>query len=303
VVNQGGSGILTSVAAPGTEVGRGAQLYAVANHPVRLLLGGTPAYRDFTATMADGPDVGELNENLVALGMDPDHRIVAGDHFGRATAAAIRRWQASWGLPPAQRTGTLPLGQVTFQPVALRVGQVRPTVGSSIGPNTVVLTATSTSQVVTVQLSSDRRSLVHQGDAVTVSLPTGPPLAGRITTIGAPSAQGGSTGDGNNPGGTTAPGQPGQTTVPVTIGLDGPVPGPVGDQTTVQVGITTGSHAGVLMVPVAALLARPGSGYEVRLVPGGAIPVQPGLFDETTGMVEVSGLQLTAGQQVEVPAS
>jgi hypothetical protein len=258
--------------------------------------------------MTDGPDVRELNANLVALGMDPDHRITVGDHFSPATTAAIRRWQASWGLPPARRTGILPLGQVAFQPVALRISQVRPTVGTSVGPNTVVLTATSTNQVVTVQLSSDRRATVHEGDAVTVSLATGQRLPGTITSIGPSSAQNGSAGGnggnpGGNPGGGAATGQPGPITAPITIGLGGPVPGPPDDQTTVQVGITTGTHADVLMVPVTALLARPGSGYQVRLVPGDDVPVQPGLFDEAAGMVEVSGPQLAAGQQVEVPVS
>jgi hypothetical protein len=56
----------------------------------------------------------------------------------------------------------------------------------------------------------------------------------------------------------------------------------------------------VLLVPVAALLAKPGGGYQVRLASGAFVPVQPGLFDETAGLVEVTGVHL--GDQVEVPA-
>jgi hypothetical protein len=54
-------------------------------------------------------------------------------------------------------------------------------------------------------------------------------------------------------------------------------------------------------VPVTALLARPGGGYQVRLASGGYVPVTPGLFDSTQGTVEVTG-DLTVGQQVQVPA-
>jgi hypothetical protein len=39
----------------------------------------------------------------------------------------------------------------------------------------------------------------------------------------------------------------------------------------------------------------------VQLADGAYAPVQPGLFDDSTGMVEISGL--TLGQRVEVPAS
>jgi hypothetical protein len=52
---------------------------------------------------------------------------------------------------------------------------------------------------------------------------------------------------------------------------------------------------------VTALLARPGGGYQVRLADGRYVPVEPGLFDDTTGMVEVTGL--AGGQRVEVPAT
>jgi hypothetical protein len=41
----------------------------------------------------------------------------------------------------------------------------------------------------------------------------------------------------------------------------------------------------------------------VRLAGGGFLQVQPGLFDDATGMVEVAGAGLDVGQQVEVPAS
>jgi multidrug efflux pump subunit AcrA (membrane-fusion protein) len=62
----------------------------------------------------------------------------------------------------------------------------------------------------------------------------------------------------------------------------------------------------VLAVPVTALLARSPGGYEVEVIgAGGArryVPVTPGLFDDNSGLVQVTG-NLTPGQRVVVASS
>ena len=71
------------------------------------------------------------------------------------------------------------------------------------------------------------------------------------------------------------------------------------------VAITTGSVTNALVVPVDALLARPGGGYAVEVTgPGGhhLVAVSVGLFDDAAGLVQVSGTGLAAGQHVVVPA-
>jgi hypothetical protein len=76
------------------------------------------------------------------------------------------------------------------------------------------------------------------------------------------------------------------------------------DQAPVQVSIIQQRDRGVLAVPVTALLAEPGGGYAVR-VTGPAhqlIPVTTGVFDGSTGLVEVAGRGLTEGLSVEVAA-
>ena len=59
-------------------------------------------------------------------------------------------------------------------------------------------------------------------------------------------------------------------------------------------------------VPVGALLAQSSGGYVVEVVGAGGtrryVPVRPGLFDDASGLVQVSGA-LTPGQRVVVPAS
>jgi peptidoglycan hydrolase-like protein with peptidoglycan-binding domain len=310
VVNQRPPGILTWVPDPGTAVVRGADLYSVAGTSVVLLYGTTPAYRDFAEGMSDGQDVLELEQNLVALGMDPNQTIVVDEHFSPATAAAIRRWQAARGLPIAQRSGTIPLGQVVFLPDAVRIDHVTATVGASLSPSAPILTGTSTTHVVTAALTTDRQNLVHVNDQVVVTLPRLAPITGTVTGIGRVASGGAGTGgSGSGSGsGSGAGGGPaaGPATVPVTIALQLPPSSGDLDQAPVQVSITTAQHRGVLMVPVTALLAKVGGGYQVRVLqPGNTylVDVQPGLYDDTAGTVEVAGAGMGEGMPVEVPTS
>jgi multidrug efflux pump subunit AcrA (membrane-fusion protein) len=77
------------------------------------------------------------------------------------------------------------------------------------------------------------------------------------------------------------------------------------DQAPVNVTITTGAVTNALVVPVAALRAQTGGGYAVEVVGAGGVrrlvSVSLGLFDDADGMVQVSGTDLAAGQQVVVP--
>jgi hypothetical protein len=74
------------------------------------------------------------------------------------------------------------------------------------------------------------------------------------------------------------------------------------DQAPVAVLLTAASKPNVLKVPIVALLPRAGGGYQVRLADGTFVEVKPGLFDEVSGQVEVTG-NLTVGQLVRVPVS
>jgi peptidoglycan hydrolase-like protein with peptidoglycan-binding domain len=297
VVNQLPGGVVTAVPAPGKAVVRGADLYAVAGRPAVLLYGITPAYRDFAAGMTDGPDVDELERNLVALGMDPGHAMTVDRHFSAATATAIRRWQTARGLPVALRTGRLALGQVVFLPGAIRVGQVQAAAGGMAGPGQPVLIGTRTRRVVRVALGADRQALVHRGDPVQVTVPgLAAPVTGTVRDIGAVATPPASEGSG----------PPGPATVPLTVTVRLPAGTPALDQAPVQVAVTTAERNHVLLVPVTALLAGPAGGYRIAVVDGAGrrlLPVRPGLFDDAAGSVEVAGDGLTEGALVEVPIS
>jgi hypothetical protein len=81
------------------------------------------------------------------------------------------------------------------------------------------------------------------------------------------------------------------------------------DRAPVQVGITTATVRGALVVPVSALLAQSGGRYSVEVVGAGAgagnhlVPVSLGMFDDAKGLVQVTGSGLAAGQKVVVPGT
>jgi hypothetical protein len=279
-------GILTSVNTPGSVVSRGGALFSVSGTAARLLYGAVPAYREFGYGMPDGADVRQLEQNLTELGY---HAGTVDDHFTAATAWAIQCWQQAQGLPAAQRTGRLRLGEVVFLPGPVRVGRDAASAGDSVGPGALVLSGTSTTHVVTAPVNTDQRYLVRAGDQVQVTLPGSQAVPGTILRIG---------------GVATTPQDGGTPTVPVTVSVQLPRDAGDLDQAPAQVTITVETHRGVLQVPVTALLAKVGGGYQVRVVTGGRtrlVDVQPGLYDDASGNIEVSGPGLTEGMTVEVP--
>ncbi len=302
----GGGGVYTSLPQPGQIIKQGQSLYSVSNQPVPLLYGSIPAYRAFTAGMSDGPDVGQLNRALIALGYGAG--LTQSDHFSSATAVAIQRLQHAIGV---SATGELSLGQVYFEPGPIQIASVSPSLGAPTqGPGSTVLTATSLTLIVTVELDVSQEYLVKPGDAVTVVLPDGvTTVGGRIETVGSvatcPGGGGAGTGaSGSSPCESGGSGNVSTPTVTVTISLDSTPPGAAYDQAPVNVNITTQTVDNVLAVPVNALLALQGGGYGVDVVTARTshlAGVTTGLYSDT--LVQVSGSGITAGTLVEVPAS
>jgi len=313
VINQA-QGTYTELPAAGQVVYQGHVLYRVNNSPVVLLYGSTPAYRSLSAG-ATGPDVAELNADLVALGyansgqLDPRSAV-----FGSATTAALQKLQAALGVT---RTGTLALGQAVFEPTALRLTwvSVPPGVGAHTGQT--VMQATSTARQVQLALDASQQTDVAVGDTVTVTLPNNDTTPGVVSSVGAvatcpPSS--GSAGSGSDPAApgtdTCSSGSSGSAATPtINVGVTPSEPAATGtwDQAPVQVGITTDRVRGALTVPVTALLAQSGGSYAVEVAGPGAsrrlVPVSLGLFDDADGVVQVTGSRLAAGQEVVVPST
>jgi len=283
-----GSGTLTSLPSAGQVIRQGQAVYRVDNgSPVVLLYGIVPAWRTLNEGVT-GADVSQLNHDLVALGDASRSSISAAgwNYFSWETASGVQELEERLGVtyPP----GSLSLGQVVFEPAALRVAAVTASLGGpAAGP---VLTATSDRHVVTIPLDASQQNEVKKGDNVTVTLPDGTITAGVISVVGKVA---------------TTSGPNATTTIPVEVKLTDPGAAGHLDQAPVTVNITTARVRNVLAVPVTALLARSPSGYVVEEVgPRGTrryVPVRPGIFDETSGLVQVTGA-LVAGQRVVVAA-
>jgi Putative peptidoglycan binding domain len=285
VAGQGG-GTVTGLPPAGRVIRQGQVLYRVDNGtPVFLLYGTVPAWRALSEGLT-GADVAQLNRDLVALGYAAGAQLgpaSGGDYFSAETAYALEKLQAHLGLTV---TGTLPAGQAVFLPSALQVTTVNASLGSPASGT--VLTATSTTPVVTIALNAAQQTEVHDGDHVTITLPDGRTTPGVVTSVAAVASGSGSS-----------------ATVTVQLTLSDPKAAAGLDQAPVEVAITTGSVAGVLVVPVDALLARASGGYAVEMTgPRGhhLVAVTPGLFDDAAGLVQVTGTGLAAGQHIVVPA-
>jgi peptidoglycan hydrolase-like protein with peptidoglycan-binding domain len=297
------AGTLTLAPGIGQVVRQGQVLYEVDGTPVILMYGRRPVWRALELGMTDGPDVAQLQADLKALGYGPD--LTVSRQFSWATYWAICRWQAAAGLPV---TGAVPLGQVAFLPMAVRVASQGAQLGASVQPGSTVETDTSDQRAVIVELPPADLPTTRVGDRVMVLLPDGhTQRQGRITAIGATATTSGSSSYASGSGGSSGSGSGGtgsQPTAQVTISMNGPIQGFI-DQAQVQVFITDQEHRNVLAVPIVSLRALPGGQYRVVVVSGRRtrnVPVTAGLFDDIAGLAEVSGPGLAAGQQVEVPS-
>jgi hypothetical protein len=286
-----GGGTLTWLPSAGQVIRQGQVLYRTGNgSPVVLLYGSVPDWRALDEGGA-GQDVTQLNRDLVDLGYAGRADIAAAgwDYYSWETASAVQRLEERLG--PASPPGSLSLGQVVFEPEALRVSQVAGSLGGpASGP---VLAATSDRQVVTIPLDASQQNEVQAGDQVTVTLPDGTTTPGVISSVGTVA--------------TTTSGQQGPTTtIPVQVTLTDRGAAGTLDQAPVTVNITTATAKNVLVVPVDALLAQSSERYVVEVVgPRNTrrwVPVTPGIFDDADGLVQVTGA-LTPGQRVVVPAS
>jgi hypothetical protein len=280
-------GTITSLPTVGQVVSQGQALYEVNATPVVLLYGSTPAYRSLSAGMT-GADVAQLNADLVALGYATSSQLdPTSDVFSSATATALKKLQGDLGVA---KTGILALGDAVFLPSGIRVTAVSATLGMSAGG--AILTASSTTRVVTVALSALQQSKVKVGDAVTITLPDNRTTPGVVKSVGSVA---------------TTPSSGGTPTVNVEVAPTDP--GATGslDQAPVQVSIVTATAKDALVVPVNALLALAGGGYAIETIDAhGAhhlLPVTLGLFDDAAGLVQVSGPGVAAGERVVVPST
>ena len=306
VVNQI-AGTYTWLPAAGRRIRAGRALFRVDNLPVVLMRGGTPAWRPFALGMTVGPDVRELQANLIALGYAAGLLSAPTGQFDLSTLYAVERWQLANGYAV---TGEIALGQVVFLPSAIRAGAQDVAPGEAATPGQQPYPATTDQRTVTVPLNPDLPT-VRSGEAVSIVLPSNATTPGTAVAIGpAPAAppSGSSSGSGSSGNSGSADASAGSTTPSaaatdmLTVRPDRPGATGTGDGVAVQVSLPTQSVSGVLAVPVTALLALSGGGYGVEIVTASGadrlVGVQTGIF--AGGQVAIRGPGIAPGIKVVV---
>jgi peptidoglycan hydrolase-like protein with peptidoglycan-binding domain len=280
-------GIYTELPVVGDKVACGDVFYRVDDHPVVLLCGTVPAYRDLDSG-DEGKDVRQLNRNLHTLGYDADPD---DNRFTWKTEEALEQLEDDKGF---DETGALDLDEAVFLPKSARIAKVTGELGGSASPGAQVAQATSDTLEVRVDLDPSQQGVVKVGDLARITLPGNTMAKGKVNRLGRVAQV--PSGQDNNVGAAT---------IPAYISLDKPRQASGLDKAPVQVDITTEGVESALSVPVTALVGKSGGGFAVEVVrdggPGELVAVELGLFDTANGRVEVEG-DLREGDQVVVPS-
>ncbi|MFG1621216.1 peptidoglycan-binding protein [Kribbella sp. NPDC049227] len=277
------AGTITGLPDSGQELRRGQTVYSLDNKPTTLLYGALPAYRRL-ASGSEGPDVLQLEQNLSAMGYTG---FTVDDEYTDATAEAVENWQEDRGL---DETGVVELGSVLFAPSRIRVDSVQAQEGTPIGPSQTVLTYTGTTKAVTVRLDASDQRLAKQDAKVSVTLPDGATVPGRVekvSTVIIPAE--------------SADKDP-ETKIEVIVAIDNQKAVAAWSLAAVDVIFTASERKNVLTVPVSALVALREGGFGVEVTDGKSSnyqPVRTGLF--AGGQVEISGAGIKAGTVVGIP--
>jgi hypothetical protein len=267
-----GPGVLTALPAIGTKIGRGKALYRVNDQPVVVLYGGTPLFRPIDKPGLTGREVLELRHNLTALGYRSSG---VADISDVSLLAALKRWQKDLDLPAP---GVLQPGQAVVLGGPGRVSAITAQLGDPA--DEPLLSVASTTKVVSVPMSPADASPLHTGLAVSITLPDGKVVPGKITALSQTVSDSADQGDPPKMNVFVTPNKS------VTAFNSAPV----------QVRFTTVARKGVLAVPVGALVALREGGYAVQRPDGSLIAATTGLF--AGGMVQVSGPGLADGTTV-----
>jgi peptidoglycan hydrolase-like protein with peptidoglycan-binding domain len=279
----GRDGILTRMPSAGAVVRRGDVVAEIDGVATRLLLGDRPAWRRLAVGCPSGPDIGQLNDNLAALGYAERDELPS-ELFDWRTRQAVYRWQDDLGL---RQTGAVELGDVMFLPYGIRIGTAEAQRGTRVSAGQILANATRRKRVVTVDLDAARRGSLSEDSPVVVVLPDRTRVDATVRSIGRV---------------VSAPAVPDDTpNVKVEIEL---VEGAAGEleAAPVIVIIERVLAEDALTVPVGALMALAEGGYAVERVAAGGteqVAVEPGQFAD--GLVEISG-DIAEGDQVVVPS-
>jgi len=278
-VTASSNGTVTSLPTEGSLVAQGETLYEIDNSSVILLYGKKPAWRPLSIENSKGPDIRQLEENLVALGYAKG-AVTVDETFTTATAEAVKRLQSAVGH---SQTGTIDIGRFVFLSGPQRIGAHLAQIGDRVRTGAPVIALTSNNREVVVRAPALEQKLFTIGEEVLISLPASGTITGTISSVGQIVI------------GTT-PGQgeeSGRSYIEVHVDLANQSATGDLDQVPVTVKVEKERAEKVLAVPVQAVFAADQGGFAVEVAPGGNIkkavpvPVETGLYGG--GWVQVTG--------------
>ena len=285
-----GDGVLTDVAAIGTEVVDGLVLYAVGGRPGGAGVDAESAPvvtfdRVITGGVDPGADVALLEAFLVGIGFDAGGTLVVDRNVDVATLIAVQDWQLSLGFEPDE-VPVVQVGDLVVVRGERDVASVEQPGGATVADG-VVLTVARGAQVISGELPVADLDLLTVGLDVEVELPDGTVVPGVVVEVGDIARQ--------------SSGQGAVAVVDYRIAVDTSATDTVLVSAPVTVVVLEEAVRGVVAIPVNALVALAEGGYAIELPASPVnrlVQVELGAFAD--GWVEVTNGAVEPGELVVV---
>lgn len=149
-------GTVTSNADVGDLVELGDILAEIDGNPVVALYGSVPQFRELEVNTEDGADIRQLEENLVALGFDPDGTVTVDENYTVYTGEMVERWETDLGLEEPDTI--VAAGQIAFIAGPSEIA-TRTAVGSQVTPGQSLATTVTLAESGFLTLTADVASI------------------------------------------------------------------------------------------------------------------------------------------------
>lgn len=267
----------------------GDTLFEVNSYPVVLLRGERPMYRPYTRFMEDGPDVQQLEQALLDMGIPGAENTTIDENFTIATENLVEEWQNRLGV---EETGEIAMGFIVFIEESFRISSVNAIVGQPVAAQAAAFTTTGQHQQIVSNIDPGDAEIVNQLDRVEVELPDGRLTPGIVSEVARVATR------------LTNPqtGAAGDPTIEVIILLLDDEASSRFDAAPVTWTITKEVTPDALVVPASALIATVDGGFSVEVVHDGSttlVPVEVGTYVDA--FVEITSGDLEVGDSVRVP--
>ena len=173
-------GVVTAVTSASGLLEPGSVLLRTNERPMVLIPGSVPAFRQLRVGTR-GRDVTALQRHLASLGYRVD---TTANRYSNVTAAAVRRWQRTLGVP---QTGVVALGDVLFVPEGELDAPFRWTdavaIGAPLSAGEPILERLAASPTLTIEFGGAAPAQLEPGLVADVAFPGGASRRASLSAI------------------------------------------------------------------------------------------------------------------------